>query len=182
MKSSNIVLIMFFVVILFTSKVVTAQELAIKEGTYVINEISYIVGTPNKYGTCAISRKDLPNLKSNRKVVDKIPLDYVRVSLINRNVWINRVRTLLGRDKCEALCRAGERIRLMYTFTPDGKILNIAFGVKVNTILTLSDIALIDIDLRKNYNAAFSSDFNAHEHFYWITLNEELDFTNNSDI
>lgn len=175
MRNSNIVLAVFFSIVLACS-VLYAQESSIKKGKYVVNDIAYEVGTPNQYGTTAIWRRDKPKLKPNREFVDNIALDYIGTKVTNHDVWRNRVKAVLGKTKQDALCRAGERMRLMFEFSPDGKILNIAFSVKTGTILTLADIASIDRDLRANYIATFSSLDNGHKHLYWIAINGELDF------
>lgn len=175
MRNMNIILAMFFSIVIICG-VLHAQESGIKKGTYIVKDITYEVGTPNQYGSTAIWRRDRPKLKPNREIVDNIALDYIGTKVTNHDVWRNRVKAVLGKTKQDALNRAGERIRLMFEFSPEGKILHIAFSVKTGTVLTIADIASIDRDLRENYIATFSSLDNGHKHLYWIAINGELDF------
>ncbi|TDQ79071.1 hypothetical protein [Sphingobacterium yanglingense] len=176
MRNNNIVLVLFFSIIMLAWNVLLAQETAIKKGTYVVKDITYEVGAPSRYGSTPIWRRDIPKLKPNREFVDNIALDYIETKVTNHEMWRNRVKAVLGKTKQDALSRAGERLILRFEFSPDGKILNIAFSVKTGTVLTLADIASIDRDLRKNYIATFSSLDNGHKHLYWIAINGELDF------
>jgi len=171
MKPNNIVPFLLFIVSIIIFNTSFAQELAIKEGTYVLNEITYKVDSLNIYDRCVIYRNQRPQLKPNRSIVDGLPLDYIDLELTNYDVLVNKVRTLLGKTKCDALSRAGERILFTFIFDPNGRIIDITFAINANGILTLLDIAVLDKDLRESYTGTFKSDFNGHKHLYWIHYN-----------
>ncbi|MFD2556314.1 hypothetical protein [Sphingobacterium tabacisoli] len=174
--NNNIVAVVFFAFLLVVSGLLSAQEKNIKEGIWTINNVVYRVGAPNNYGSTAVYRRDKPILKPNREIVDNIPLDYINVKVTNESEYISRVKTLLGKRKIEALNNTKERLMLTFYFAPDGKILDLTFGVKTGTLLTLDEIASIDRDLRDQYRATFSSINNGHKHLYWIAINGEIDF------
>lgn len=159
---------------LFSSVSTAQQHLA--EGVYTINNVRYTVEKSNRYSFYVVRKENKPVMKPNRDVVDNIPLMYIDTRVNNENEWKQLVKNTLGAGKVNALIQGEEKLAVTFYLQPNGKIIYSTFRVDINTILNLDDIARVDCALRENYTAALTSKHNAHQHLYWISINDELNF------
>jgi len=152
-------IILILIVIHSTFYYIYAQE-KFKHGNMKIGEDIYGVIFSNEYPSIGISNlsknlKDIPRPKTNN-INGLLPIREEDMYFDVENEKTIVVKVL--NDKIDKLKRNKESIRIDYVFYPDGRVMNIEYGLSKQTSITPKDLAKIDENLRNNLKMKFTGD------------------------
>src|SRR5690606_21366074 len=121
---------------------------------------------------------DQSELKPNPLEANGFPTEYIRTRMTNEMELQKMACEALGKEKREQMVAAKEKISGWIYYRADGTVINLVFGVKENTVLTLDDLARIESTLQQRFKASIESEPpNFHLHLYHISKNYEWDFS-----
>ncbi|WP_179414249.1 hypothetical protein HDF19_16055 [Mucilaginibacter sp. E4BP6] len=147
----------------------TPGEIQGKHDTFIVNKLSYhdsvryidIYSKSNKYNNGIPYTKE----EKNRTFV---PMDFRKDLHVDKDAAKQIIYTILS-DKLAALKNNKETMSVLVEFETDGKITDISFTLKEDTLVSLEDIEQIDYSLRKNITATFTGE--NYKHYIAINYN-----------
>jgi hypothetical protein len=147
-----------------------AGEMKAKHDTFIVKEIdSKLLMDSIKrivvYSKSNLYNKGIPysEAEKNRRFLPMNPKKDTHVD----NGAVKQIVYNVLNNKLSALKKNAETMDLILVFHPDGKLTDVAFGLRENTLVTLQDIEEIDRRLRTEIKASFTG----KQYAYYIAIN-----------
>ena len=155
--------IIFLLTIVFIQSACYAQtrlvpgELKGKSETFNIDNVSIQVNGIKRIGIDSKSNKYNNGIPYSKAEKDPrfLPMNFERDIHVDNDAIKEIVYTVLSK-KLAALKANKEDMNIIFKFEPSGKLTDLGYTLKANTLITLEEIESIDLQLREKIKATFT--------------------------